>query len=304
MMKINNHINKSFCLCCLTILVLIIPFLFINQLYAADQETFEFNATASPQSGVAPLKVQFNAQVKGRTEPLKYDWNFIDSHFGGSLGIGQSSISDSIYIYETAGVYSPTVRFTPVDMDFAPNKYNSFARKYYAHPPKITVYSNACEMHITQAVNNFPRKLWFIEDLKVISLVLHIFIILPILQFSNINFENLMPIFAFFLLLGFISVLYLRRRSEFGKGNISFLSFLLLSLALLIALFGFFLSLPCSKEMGLYYPAFGEYAYLISFILLFLPPYPWDFLRAFLLKFAIFLILGLMIAPSIFVYFS
>lgn len=61
-------------------------------------------ATATPESGSAPLTVDFTATVSGGTAPFTYEWTFGDG--------GTSTDQNPDYTYLTPGTYSAYVTVT------------------------------------------------------------------------------------------------------------------------------------------------------------------------------------------------
>jgi PKD repeat protein len=69
-------------------------------------------ASASPNSGLIPLMVQFNATVMGGEAPISFAWDF------NSDGIVDSTLQNPLGIYNLPGVYTATVNVTDVDGDW------------------------------------------------------------------------------------------------------------------------------------------------------------------------------------------
>ncbi len=70
------------------------------------------SASADPNSGLAPLDVQFSATVESGNPPFTYSWDFGD-------GSGTSSQANPSYTYTAAGSYTATVTVTDSDGDTA-----------------------------------------------------------------------------------------------------------------------------------------------------------------------------------------
>ncbi len=80
-----------------------------SDVVVTTNETPQATASATPDAGLAPLTVQFDAQASGGNGALTYQWSFGDG--------GSASIASPSHIYQTAGQYTATVVVTDADGD-------------------------------------------------------------------------------------------------------------------------------------------------------------------------------------------
>ena len=77
-----------------------------------DDDTPSVTASVTPESGLAPLAVNFSASVAGGNEPYTYRWDFGDSSPTGE-------VQNPAHTYSEAGTYTATVIVTDADGDTA-----------------------------------------------------------------------------------------------------------------------------------------------------------------------------------------
>lgn len=77
-----------------------------------DDDSPTVTATATPESGLAPLAVDFGATVAGGNEPMSFQWDFGD-------GTATVELQNPAHTYTSSGTYTATVIVTDDDGDVA-----------------------------------------------------------------------------------------------------------------------------------------------------------------------------------------